>query len=205
MSKLHIANIDFPAFYTEVFPNLEAAKSFYEQLEDLPPEKNAGKIVFHQAARMIWLADQIDEVARGRPAFQVMFYLTTAELVAKVRFDFNGEGESRKHVHRFFGELCSDATRTKLAKSFTRLRYGEVPFTEVVDLLYDIRCDVVHRGMYYGFQLAMPGDDFPQMVHMNETSFTTNLTIPELRHMVLEGAVLASRKLLDAATLDARG
>ena len=205
MSKPHIAHIDFPVFYAEFFQSLEAAKSFYKQLEGLPPEENAAKIVFHQAARMVWLADQVDEVARGRPAFQVLFYLTTAELVAKVTFDFKGEGDSKKHVHRFFAELCSDTTRAKLAKSFSRLPYGEVALTEVVNLLYDIRCDVVHRGMYYGFQLALPGDDFPQIVHMNEISFATALTIRDLRHMILEGTVLASRKLLGAAAFNAGG
>ncbi len=199
MSKIHIANIDYPVFYATVFPSVDAARSFYKRLEDLPPEKNAAKIVFHQAARMVWLADQIDEVARGRPAFQVLFYLTSAELVAKITFDFKGEGDSKKHVHRFFTEICSDNTREKLAMAFSRLPYGEVTPTEVVNLLYDIRCDVVHRGMYYGFQLAMPGDDFSQLTHTNGISFTTNLTIPELRHMVLEGAVLASKRLLKEA------
>src|ERR1700687_5986872 len=111
MSTLHIANIDFPAFYSDVLPTVDAAKTFYSQLESLPPEKNAAKIVFHQAARMVWLADQIDEVARGRPAFQVLFYLTAAELVAKVMFDFKGEGDSKKHVQRFFAEICGDAVR----------------------------------------------------------------------------------------------
>ncbi len=199
MSKLHIADIDFPRFYTEVFPSFDAAKSFYKQLEDLPPEKNAAKIVFHQAARMVWLADQIDEVARGRPAFQVLFYLIAAELVAKITFNFEGEGESRKYVRRFFAEICSNDTRAKLAKSFSKTRSGPLSSQDAVDLLYNIRCDVAHEGKYSSFHLPLPGDAFPQLTIVGDESFVAHLTIQELRRMILEGALLASHKLLNEA------
>jgi hypothetical protein len=199
MSKLHIADIDFPLFYAEVFPSFDAAKTFYKQPEDLPPEKNAGKIVFHQAARMVWLADQIDEVARGRPAFQVMFYMIAAELVAKITFHFEGEGESRKYVRRFFAEICCDAARARLAKSFSRTRSGPLSSQDAVDLLYNIRCDVAHEGKYSSFHLPLRGDAFAQLTVVGDESFVAHLTIQELRRMILEGAVLASQKLMNEA------
>jgi hypothetical protein len=198
VSNAHIAHIDFPAFYEEVFPNLEAAKDFYSKVDALPPEKNAAKIVLHQAARMVWLADQIDTVARGRPAFQILFYLIAAELVAKITFNFKSEGESKNYVRRFFSEICSDQAKARLGTSFNQTPFGTVTLEEAVDLLYRIRCDVVHEGMYYAFQLPCDKQEFPELVHINGTSFTTNITIREIRRMVLEGAVLASERLLEA-------
>lgn len=197
MSKLHIADIDFPSFYADVFSDLDSAKDFYAKVSGLPPEQNSPMVVLHQAARMIWLADQIDEVARGRPAFQVLFYLIAAELVAKLTFGFKGEGESRKFVHRFFGEICDDEARGKLSSSFSHLPCGSLTREDVVNLLYDIRCDVVHRGMYYSFYLQEEGDDVAQIVHIGDRSYTTDLTVQQLRRMVLKGAVLASQKLLE--------
>lgn len=196
MSNIHIAHIDFPAFYEELFPNLEAAKDFYSKVDALPPEKNAAKIVLHQAARMVWLADQIDTVARGRPAFQILFYLIAAELVAKITFNFKGEGESKRYVRRFFSEICSDQARKRLGSSFNRTCGKALTCEETVDFLYKIRCDVVHEGMYYTFQLRLPGDTSMQITHVNDLSLITDLTITELRHMILEGAVSASRGLL---------
>lgn len=193
----HIANIDFPVFYSEIFGGVEPARTFYSKIEDLPPEKNAAKIVFHQAARMVWLADQIDEVARGRPAFQVLFYLITAELVAKITFGFTGDGDSKKYVRRFFAEICSDGSRTKLGRSFTAVHLGSLSYQDAVDLLYKLRCDVVHEGKYASFHLPLPGDDYPQLTPIGDESFIVTLTIQELRQIVLEGAALASKMLLD--------
>ncbi len=197
--RRHIAEIDFPALYAEVFPSLDAAKAFYSEVDALPPGKNSAKIVFHQTARMIWLADQIDEVARGRPAFQVLFYLIAAELVAKLTFEFNGDGESKKYVRRFFAEICDDDARNKLASSFSRLPYGELSSDDVVNLLYGIRCDVVHEGMYYTFKLRLGQDDLPEMVHINGISFTTTLRVEELRQIILKGAVSACKMILTRA------
>jgi len=197
MSRLHIADIDFPTFYAEVFPSLDAAKHFYTQLETLPPNQNAAKIVFHQVARMVWLADQIDEVARGRPAFQILFYVIAAELAAKIAFHFEGEGESKKHVRKFFAEICSDNARGGLAGLFSRTHSGPLSSEEAVDLLYAIRCDVAHEGRYSSFHLPLSDDAFPQLTTVGNESLIANLTIQDLRRIVLEGAILASQMLLN--------
>jgi len=196
MANKHIALIDFPSFYAEVFPDPDSAKDFYAKVSSLPPAQNAPMIVLHQTARMVWLADQVDEFARGRPAFQVLFYLIAAELVAKLTFGFKGEGESRKFVRKFFAEICDDEARSKLSSSFSRLPYGSVTSEEVVNVLYDIRCDVVHKGMYYAFHLPDERDDTPQMVHIGDRGYIAGLTVRELRRMVVTGAVLASQNLL---------
>lgn len=200
MSKVHIAGIDFPTFYAEVFPSLEEARAFYLQLNELPPEKSSAQTVFHQAARMVWLADKIDMVARARPAFQVLFYLIAAELVAKLVFNFRGRGKVKGHVLRFFMEICDEETRVRLGNSFKTTTYGAVSAEGVVTLLYYLRCDVAHEGMYYRFHLQDELDDgVPQMTHVGDADYITTMTLQELRRMVLKGAVSASRRLLEEA------
>jgi len=128
--------------------------------------------------------------------FQILFYLIAAELVAKITFDFKGEGESKKYVRKFFAELCSDNTRSSLGKSFSRTQSGPLSWQEVVDLLYKIRCDVVHEGNYASFHLPITGDEFQQLTTVGNESFIVSVTIQQLRRMILEGAVLASERLL---------
>ncbi len=108
--SVHIADIDFPAFYASAFPNAGDSVRFFEEVEALPSaSRQRVKAVLHQAARMLWLADRIDDVARGRPALQILFFLIAAEAVAKLAFNFSHEGKSRHYVHRFFEEICGDA------------------------------------------------------------------------------------------------
>jgi hypothetical protein len=85
-ARAHIANIDFPALYAAAAGSLDAARTLYASLSYTGREEDrTAKIILHQAARMVWLADQIDAVARGRPALQIMFYMVAAEAVAKAR------------------------------------------------------------------------------------------------------------------------
>jgi hypothetical protein len=201
VGNVHIALIDFPAFYEGVFPNAKAARDFYSEVDRLPPNHNTAKVVLHQTARMVWLADKIDEVARGRPAFQILFYLIAAELVAKLVFNFKGRGKVWYHVLKFFTEICGDETKVRLGNSFKRTPYGDVSAKDAVGLLYDVRCNVAHEGMYYNFSLPLNQTEGPVLVNVGEESFTTDLRIEEVRRMVLEGAVLASRKSLKAASM----
>ena len=99
-AQVHIAEIDFPFFFAPAFDkSLETSKKFYEAVAPSGGYSDA-KIILHQTARMLWLADQIDLVAKGRPAFQILFYLTAAELIAKIVSKYEGEGESRRHVQK---------------------------------------------------------------------------------------------------------
>ena len=76
---------------------------------------------------------------------------------------------------------------------------GELSSDDVVNLLYGIRCDVVHEGMYYMFKLSLGQDDHPEVVHINNTSFATTLRVEELRQIILKGAASASKMILARA------
>ena len=192
----HVANIDFVEFYRLAFANQEGARRFVEEVEQLPPSRNTPKVALHQAARMLWLADRIEEVARGRPALQILFFLIAAEAVAKIVFGFKGEGKSRYYVHRFFAEICSQEHRDRLASAFSTVGRGHFSCEETVNYLYDVRCDVVHEGMYFGMNLKLPGDTVDTLTQFSGRSIIAHITAKDIRQIVLEGSVLGCRKLL---------
>jgi hypothetical protein len=201
MNMLHIADIDYTAFFLPAFPNQEDAKAFVNSVEAISADVSKAKIILHQAARMLWLADRIEEVAAGRPALQVLFYLIAAELVAKIVFKFDGEGESRRYVRRFFEEVCSDQQQAVLKRAFKK-DGASLTLREAIDRLYDVRCDVVHEGMYFTFILPAHKGGTPMLTLTKEQgSVIAMMAIAELKQVVLEGAVLGARRLLtDART-----
>jgi hypothetical protein len=211
----HIASIDFVRFYASAFDGEQIGQAYFERLENFPLELRANiKLLLHQVARMIWLGDRIDEIAKGRPAFQVMFALIAAELAAKIRYGYNGEGQSRKFVHRFFEEICSDEHRAILGQAFRRVG-GCLDVRGAVDYLYGARCDVVHMGAYYDVSLVKSGHTHVARINekidkkltaqgydpdmLNAASMlTTNFDVEELRMIVLEGAIRAADALIQA-------
>lgn len=80
----HVANINFEEFYAPAFPNAAAAQAFVKCVEGISTRQSKAKIVLHQAARMLWLADHIVPFARARPALLILFYVIAAEAVAKL-------------------------------------------------------------------------------------------------------------------------
>ncbi len=202
---MHIADIDYVDFFRHAFDDPTQAAKHIKAIEAVSPDHCKAKIVIHQAARMLWLADRIDEVARGRPALQVFFYLVAAEAIAKIFVGFDKEGESRKHVHMFFEKLCNDDHRSVLGKTFTgssgllpvegEVSTGWLSVPEAVDKLYDIRCDVVHKGEYFDFALPDSDGAFPMTVRKYDV--TGHVTISRIRRIVLEGALGTARKMLD--------
>jgi hypothetical protein len=195
---MHIADIDFAMFYAPAFPCLADAKTFYACVKSLDGAAPA-KIALHQGARMLWLADRMDEVARGREALQILFYLIAAEAVAKIVFRFKGEGESKKHVKLFFGEVCTEKHRALLSQAFFQSFSGFVTWERAVDKLYEVRCDVVHEGQYFGFHLRLPGSTMPELADYSGQDLQAHISSADLRQVVLEGVVEGVRRLLPRA------
>jgi len=196
--RQHIAEIDFVDFYAPAFPDRAAAAAFYERVKKDSASNNRPKLVLHQAARMIWLADRVEEVARGRPAFQVMFYLIAAEAVAKLVFDFQGHGQSRKHIRRFFEEICCEADRERLARAF-RLTSGYLNLRQTIDQFYLVRCDVAHEAMYYRFVMKDHESTYELLSGIrfkDAESLTIEMSLQELRQIVLRGAVQGCLRLM---------
>jgi hypothetical protein len=193
----HVAAIDFAEFYAAALPDSTGIREFVRKVDALGPEHNEAKIVLHQAARMVWLGDRLDEVAHGRPALQVLFYLIAAEATAKIVFGFAGEGKSRHYVWRFFADICSDKHRARLGQAFSSVVF--LSWERAVDVLYRVRCNVAHVGMYYSFNLPLEGDSVPIVTHVGPGNCVSHITLSGLRRITLEGAVLGCQKVLVAA------
>ena len=194
--SVHIAHIDYVEIYRPAFGSMEAARAFVQHVEDLPVEQAKVKVALHQAARMVWLGDRIDEVARGRPAFQVLFYVVAAEAVSKIVFDCKGRGQSKKYVVIFFEKICTAAHRTQLDHAFSNERYFD--WRTAANILYSVRNEVAHESVYYTFHL--PYDDpSPVLTHLAGHSFTAHMTLRQLRQIILEGAVRGVKMVLSAS------
>jgi hypothetical protein len=80
-----------------------------------------------------------------------------------------------------------------------RSRSGCEPTLSVrraIDLLYDVRCDVVHEGAYFNFTLARAGDTTRWLTPSRTGSLIPTISIQDIRQVVLEGSVLGAGKLL---------
>ncbi len=196
---MHIADIDFPEFYREAFGGDNGAAEFVNCVRQIPAQKSQAKIVLHQAARMIWLSDRMEEVARGRAALQILFFLIAAEAVAKLVNGVTEEGQSRQQVHNFFEDICSPNHRKRLERGFSNsLGSGFLTCREVVDFLYKIRCDVVHEGSYSEYTLKQ---GIPMLTPAGEDEFfIAHITAGQLRQIILEGALIGALKLLPEAS-----
>lgn len=198
---MHIDNIDWVEFYAPAFQPRSGAAAFVERVTSLKGPAAAAKIALQQGGRMLWLADWIEEVAAGRDSIQIFFYLIAAEAVAKMVFGFKGEGQSRGFVRQFFGEVCLDRHRDCLSRA---LKLGPARFlnwSEAVDKLYDVRCDVAHEALHFDFHLKGDNQGLPRLtgLGLSKTSrgVVAHITLPELRRLVLEGV----RKLLPSPSV----
>ena len=83
----------------------------------------------------------------------MLFLIMCAENIAKLHDGFSGEGKSRYYVREFFANFVSPPDKDALSYGFTLNvdRLPHIGFSKAVDLLYDIRCDVVHEGNYTDF------------------------------------------------------
>lgn len=176
----HIANIDHPRVFASAFAGVREARKFHKSLEGKKGARHTALQIINQTARMLWLADKVRKVSAGRPALQIMFFMFAAEAVAKLFTDYQRESESKAHVRKFFLSICTDEHRRRLVTALTG-RDSSFPRVEaepaaVVECLYRIRCDVVHRWNYFGLYLK-------------------DEVTAELRAIVLEGAAHAAKTL----------
>ena len=193
----HIADIDYVDFYSSVFPSEKEAREFITYVKSLD---HPAKVILHQAARMLYLSEIIYQP--GRPALGVLFFLITAEAVAKLVFNFEGEGESKKHVMLFFQEICNNEHKILLSHAFKKqtdetnlVSDNYLTLTETIDFLYDVRCDIVHRGIYFDNLWLMEkcSDSNLSFEWKNLQFISPNISTESLRKIVLEGAVLGCR------------
>lgn len=196
-SQMHIAQMNFQELYRPAFGGSTKVAEFVSCVENIPASVSPAKIVLHQGARMIWLADRMEECAAGRPALQIMFFMIAAEAVAKLVRGYEGEGDSKYHVRFFFSDICSSEHRNLLSQAFSRdLSNNFFSCKEAVDFLYRIRCDVVHRGSYFEYLLKSEKYTLPISNLVDDQLLVAHITAQQLRQVILEGALFGALRVL---------
>lgn len=175
-------------FFAPFFDSRAAAEGWVARCEALTPPQNAAKIMMHQTQRLISLADDVPTIRPHAESLQLLFLLVCAEHIAKLHDGFAGEGQSRAYVQRFLESFVSDGDRRTLSSAFVDLQnhfLRPLPFKKAVDLLYDVRCDVVHEGIFWGFAFH---DGVTPMINV-APDVEVRIGIPALRGMVDRGCI----------------
>ncbi len=200
---MHIAHINYGDVLKSAFVDPKEAELYVASVEQISSNSNIAAVILHQAARLVWLSDRVEEVAKGRPALQIFFFIIAAEAVAKLFYNYQGESESKVYVRKFFQELCTDEHRTLLSRAVKR---DDIFMTaeECVNFLYKMRCDVAHEGRY--FHLLLPESTIPKDkslsqldshgLYYDDVTIDPYISSSDLRQIIVEGSVRASRLLL---------
>lgn len=183
-------------FYRPFFTEQRDAEQFISDCERLAPPKSLAKVLMHQAQRLISLADDMEEIRAHDEPLKVLFLIMCAENIAKLYDGFTGEGQSRAYVKKFFNDFLSQADKDALGSGFLEInnRMQSLGFERVIDMLYDIRCDVVHEGNYVTFAFH---DGCTPMVNTNPR-VEAHLRFTEVRNIVVRGCIGAVQAKLAA-------
>lgn len=175
--RRHVADIPYADFYADTLG--EDARTFYDSLPAWGSEAvRTAKVMLHQTARMVWLADRIQEVSKGRPAVPITFYIIAAEAVAKLAAGFAKEGQSRRFVREFFAKRCTEAQRARMHRALEWATPSPPRSPDGLwEYLYRVRCDVVHEGRYF------------------DMTVEDEVCIAEVRTVVLEAALNTARAI----------
>lgn len=177
------------SFYEEFFPSRDEATSFVQKYEDLCPGGTAhtAKIMMHQAQRLVSLADDIPNIRKGNETIPLLFLLVCAEHIAKLFHNFDSEGQSRAYVRRFFNEFINEDDKKVISTGITKHDRKPLPIQDAVDILYSVRCDLVHEGRYWGFHFH----DGKTPILGTDPDVITSILLPVFRGIVVRGCIRA--------------
>ncbi len=177
-------------FYEPFFPSRSDVESFVSALENLGPDDptHKAKIMMHQVQRLVSLADDVLTIRPGKQSLQLLFLITCTEHITKLFDHFEEDGYSKRYVRQFFERFLSAAEKEQLRLGFTK--FGMKLFEtsqDVVDMLYGVRCDVVHEGQYWGFHFS---DNGTAMLNSNP-DVIANISLADFRGIIVKGCIRA--------------
>lgn len=183
-------------FYRPHFDDPQSLSDFVESCQALAPPNHSAKIMMHQARRLVELADAMEAVRPGRDALKVFFLIVCAEALAKLADGATDEGRSRAYTRRFFDECTLACDRQLLEQSFVGVDDDGFPrflsLGDVIDVLYNVRCDVAHEGRYWEFTFC---DNGIPMINSNP-EIEVRLSYQEFRNVLVRAAINAIRSVL---------
>ncbi len=184
-------------FYRPYFANDRDVRDFVTACEALAPPKNRAKVMMHQAQRLISLSDDIPKIRQHDESLRLLFLLMCAENIAKLHGRFEGDGQSRRYVRQFFEAFLAPADRDILGIAFADYSQHLMPMLSpgaAIDMLYDVRCDVVHEGNYSDF--VFHDGNMPML--NTDPNVMSHITFEQFRALVVRGCINAVRTLLSA-------
>lgn len=184
-------------FYRPFFPTDDEVRAFVEACERLTPPDNVAKIMMHQGQRLVSISDDIPQIRPHDESLRLLFLMMCAENIAKVHDGFQGEGQSRAYVRRFFDNFLGADDKDALGSGFVDHSLPLMPnlgLRGAVDMLYDVRCDVVHEGNYWGFTFH---DGQTPMLNV-APDVMSHITLDQFRAIVVRGCINAVRDRLPA-------
>ena len=172
--------LEFYRDYIEC-PNLERVIERCLELSPEMPEYNARRMML-QCKRLVDISKAQENATENNHALKLFFLMVLAENSAKFYDDFDGDGQSKRYVRKFFEEMMPENCRNFLQNNLTdlhqppNLRYS-------VDFLYAVRCDVAHEGLYYNFHFK--DREYPLIVDAGEMTASINLRYDDLVKIVV--------------------
>jgi hypothetical protein len=189
-------------FFEPHFSSPAEAHKFVSACEALPA--SPPMIMMHQAQRLVSLADDIVQV-RKKDSLRLLFLLICAEAIAKLHDGVAEEGGSRRYTRKFFHDYLSTEDKETMEASFVEMAepdpvheagsFNPLSSQKAVDLLYEIRCDVVHEGNYWGFNFSNGTSTITAGPQVN---VIVNIRYPDFRDIVTRGAIKAIQSKLPA-------
>ena len=183
-------------FYRAYFPNEEALKCFVggcEQLEFHDPRHRA-KVMMHQGKRLLTIADAMEAVVSGREPLKLLFLLIASENISKLHADHSGS-DSKLYVKRFFNEFCTPEDKSAIRDGIEKIGQKS-SLDDLVSVLYDVRCDVVHEGTYWNFDFASPECPSVLTGRHSDQVLRVKMSYEGLRDIVARGIIVATQQVI---------
>jgi hypothetical protein len=184
-------------FFEPFFSNHLDAEAFVNQCEQLSPSdgNHAAKLMMHQTQRLVTIADDIPQLKRNGEGLSLLFLLICVENISKLHDGFSAEEKSRHYVQRFFDIFLDSPDKDKLGNGIIDRSTGKlIPLglKKAVDFFYNVRCDIVHEGNYWGFSLY--GGGIPTV--MTNPDVNVYIQFQELRDIIVRGCINAIKDKL---------
>lgn len=184
-------------FYRKYFCSEPQLKFFVESCEqlNLGNDKHRAKVMMHQGQRLSMIADAMEDVVENRDQLKLLFLIIATENISKLHLAINKEGHSKYHVKRFFKTFCCEKDQQTLIDCIQVIG-GNKDINSVVDVLYKIRCDVVHEGNYWWFNFAT--DTRPSILSSKDGTQMIKLNIKyhDFKDIIVRGIIKATQDIL---------
>ena len=183
------------AFYNPYFKSQDEAKKFVESCEKRTYPNNVVKIMMHQVQRLISLSDDMQKIRPDHEPLQLLFLIMCVENVAKLHDGYSSESKPKHYVKKFFDDFLSDDDKDLLRNGFIDINdvwLGPLSFENAVEMLYKIRCDVVHEGDYTDFRFY---DRKTEMLNINP-DVIPRITLQNVRDIIIRGCINAIQSKL---------